>query len=75
MTTTEHDDAIAAALAMKVLAGMAEERGLERVSDLGDLPPLDPFTAARYLTTDEMKVLFAIQTKAGDDGRKEMSND
>ena len=50
MTTTEHDDAVLAALVMKVLAGMARERGLERVAELGDLPPLDPSTAARYLT-------------------------
>jgi hypothetical protein len=38
--STDHDDELAVAEAFIVLAEMARERGLDRVADLGDLPPL-----------------------------------
>jgi hypothetical protein len=34
--------------AMLVLSEMAIERGAVRLADLGDLPPLDPETKAKY---------------------------
>jgi hypothetical protein len=35
--------------AMTVLTEMAKERGLTRLADLGNLPPLTPETKAKYL--------------------------
>jgi hypothetical protein len=35
--------------ALLVLSEMARERGLATIAELGNLPPLDPFTRARYL--------------------------
>jgi hypothetical protein len=43
------EEMLQAADAMLVLAEMARERGLERISDLGNLPPLDPATRDKYL--------------------------
>jgi hypothetical protein len=43
------EDLVQVAEAMLVLAEMARERGLDRIADLGDLPPLDPETKAKYL--------------------------
>ena len=52
----EHDDVeetpeelLQAAKAALVLSEMARERGVSRIADLGDLPPLDPETRAKYL--------------------------
>jgi hypothetical protein len=42
-------EAAEAAEAMVVLAEMAHERGLTRVTDLGDMAPLDAETKAKYL--------------------------
>jgi hypothetical protein len=47
--STEYDEQNAVADAFIVLAEMARERGLDRVADLGDLPPLDPETRGKYL--------------------------
>jgi hypothetical protein len=43
------EDMLAAADALEVLAEMAREGGLERIADLGDLPPLDLATRSKYL--------------------------
>ena len=45
--TAEELDEVADA--MLVLGEMARERGVIRLADLGDLPPLDPSTKAKYL--------------------------
>jgi hypothetical protein len=47
--STGHDEQNAVADSLIVLAEMAKERGLDRVADLGDLPPLDPETRDKYL--------------------------
>ena len=73
MTEIEHDDAILVALTMKILAGMARERGLERVAALGDLPPLDPATAARYLNPEEMETFLALRMEEVDDDERDDS--
>lgn len=44
-----NDETTELADAMLVLAEMAEERGLDRLAELGNLPPLDPETKAKYL--------------------------
>jgi hypothetical protein len=46
---TKHDEQNAVADALTVLAEMARERGLDRITDLGDLPPLDLKTRNKYL--------------------------
>jgi hypothetical protein len=43
------EDMLAVADTRTVLAEMARGRGLDRVAELGDLPPLDPETKAKYL--------------------------
>jgi hypothetical protein len=45
----DRDEATEVEEAMLVLAEMARERGVVRIADLGDLPPLDPETKAKYL--------------------------
>jgi hypothetical protein len=57
-------DEPAAARALKMLAGLAEERGLERLADLGDLPPLDVETATRFLDEEEMRLFLADREEA-----------
>jgi hypothetical protein len=47
--STDYDEQNATADAFIVLAEMARERGLDRVADLGDLPPLDLKTRNKYL--------------------------
>jgi hypothetical protein len=48
-TDLGYDDGVLVAEAMIVLSEMARERGVATVAELGDLPPLDPETKARYL--------------------------
>jgi hypothetical protein len=47
--STDYDEQNEVADALIVLTEMAEERGLDRVADLGDLPALDPETRDKYL--------------------------
>jgi hypothetical protein len=57
----DEDEAVADALL--VLSEMARERGVATIAELGDLPPLDPFTKAKYLAMAKQR----LEKEAADD--------
>lgn len=52
--------------AFLALSRMAEERGLARISELGDLPPLDPKEKARLLSPDWRPPLHVVDDKGAE---------
>jgi hypothetical protein len=62
-----YQDGVEAAEAMVVLSEMAIERGVTRIADLGDLPPLDPATKAKYLARARARYLAETEKIHNDD--------